>query len=181
MGLFAETFCLPTLSRYGENGLRAVFSFRARQTLDETRWLLELAKPILSFSEWWAGSIYARLDYVWNCNPSQRTASSSEFARCTERSRTTPATTRFLAWDLHAGRIRPCYDILIYTKHLPIAVKFVSDFRVSVLSWTIWRNRQSEGRGKTIGRMDSSTRCVSERLRQSVRLGHRSRLSGVDA
>jgi len=60
-----------------------------------------------------------------NCNPSQEPQARRNSPTLYRASRTTSATTRFLAWDLHAGEFDLAYDILIYTKHLPIAVKFV--------------------------------------------------------
>jgi L-fuconolactonase len=117
----------PGLERSGFQGCVAV---QARQTLEETRWLLELAEratfilgvvgwvdlrsPRLRFDlESFAGqSKLVGVRHIVQSEPDERFLLQPDFLR---------GIAMLKEFDL-------AYDILIYTRHLPVAAKFVARF-----------------------------------------------------
>src|SRR5258708_6084801 len=117
----------PELERSGFQGCIAV---QARQTLEETRWLLELAEhtpfilgvvgwvdlrsPQLRCElEWLAGKFkLVGIRHVVQSEPDERFLLQPDFLR---------GIAMLEEFDL-------AYDILIYTRHLPVAAEFVARF-----------------------------------------------------
>src|SRR5262249_4323820 len=117
----------PELERNGFDGCVAV---QARQTLQETRWLLELASrhPFIKGVVGWVDlrSPELRLQLESLCGNSKLTGirhivQSEPDNRFLMRS-------EFLAGIAMLEEFNLTYDILIYTQHLPIAAEFVAGF-----------------------------------------------------
>jgi len=117
----------PELKRNGFDGCVAV---QARQTLQETRWLLELAgrHPFVKAVVGWVDlrSPELRLQLESLCRDSKLTGirhsvQSEPDDRFLMRS-------DFLAGMAILEEYNLTYDILIYTRHLPVAAEFVAGF-----------------------------------------------------
>ena len=118
----------PELKR---NGLQGCVAVQARQTLEETRWLLDLAQrsPFVVGVVGWVDLRSSRvredlasfaggnsklvgIRHVVQAEPDERFLLQPEFLR---------GIAALEEFDL-------AYDILIYTKHLPVAAEFVEQF-----------------------------------------------------
>jgi L-fucono-1,5-lactonase len=117
----------PQLKRAGVGGTVAV---QARQSLEETRWLLELAeqsKSILGVVGWVdlrAGNVRTQL---------KEFAGNSKFIGVRHVVQSEPDDRFLMQPDFLRGiaaleEFDLAYDILIYTKHLPVAAEFVHRF-----------------------------------------------------
>jgi L-fucono-1,5-lactonase len=117
----------PELERNGFDGCVAV---QARQTLQETRWLLELASrhPFIKGVVGWVDlrSPELRLQLGSLCGNSKLTGirhivqsePDDRFLMCSD----------FLAGIAMLEEFNLTYDILIYARHLPIAAEFLAGF-----------------------------------------------------
>ena len=112
------------------NGVQGSVAVQARQTLEETRWLLELAEQspkILGVVGWvdlCSAKVRSQLEqfakhpklvgvrHIVQSEPDERFLLRDDFLR---------GVSILEEFDL-------AYDILIYTKHLPVAVEFVGQF-----------------------------------------------------
>jgi len=117
----------PELERNGFDGCVAV---QARQTLEETRWLLKLASrhPFIKAVVGWVDlrSAELRLQLESLCGNSKlagirHIVQSEPDDRFLMRS-------EFLAGIAMLEEFNLTYDILIYTQHLPVAAEFVAGF-----------------------------------------------------
>jgi L-fuconolactonase len=117
----------PELKRNGFDGCVAV---QARQTLQETRWLLELAsrhafvKAVVGWVDLRSPELRLQLESL--CGNSKLTGirhivQSEPDDRFLMRS-------EFLAGIAMLEEFNLTYDILIYTRHLPVAAEFVAGF-----------------------------------------------------
>jgi len=117
----------PELERNGFDGCVAV---QARQTLQETRWLLELAsrhpfvKAVVGWVDLKSPELRVQLESL--CGNSKLTgirhiAQSEPDDRFLMRS-------DFLAGIAMLEEFNLTYDILIYTRHLPVSAEFVAGF-----------------------------------------------------
>ena len=112
------------------NGFRGSVAVQTRQTLEETRWLLELSEQ--------SGSILGVVGWIDLCSPDAR----SQLKRFVKNPKLVgirhivqgEADDRFLMRpDFLRGislleEFDLAYDILIYTRHLPVAAEFVERF-----------------------------------------------------
>lgn len=117
----------PELQR---NGFRGSVAVQTRQTLEETRWLLELAEQ--------SGSILGVVGWIDLCSPDAR----SQLERFVKNPKLVgirhivqgePDDRFLMRPDFLRGislleEFDLAYDILIYTRHLPVAAEFVERF-----------------------------------------------------
>ncbi len=117
----------PELER---NGFQGSVVVQTRQTLEETRWLLELAER--------SAKIVGVVGWVDLCSPQCR----SQLERLSKHSKlvgirhivqSEPDDQFLLREDFQCGitlleEFDLAYDILIYTRHLPVATEFVKRF-----------------------------------------------------
>jgi len=139
------------------NGFRGSVAVQARQTLQETRWLLQLAQD----SPWILGVVgwidlrspdvrsqlktlvrnpkLVGIRHVVQSEPDDRFLLQPEFLR---------GISVLEEFDL-------AYDLLIYSKHLPVTAEFVGRFPASALCWIIWPSRRSKAARSIPGRRES--------------------------
>ncbi len=117
-------------SELSESKFDGSVAVQARQTLDETRWLLELAEA--------TPKIFGVVGWVDLCSPDAH-AQLKEFARNPKLVglrhvvQAEPDDRFLLRPDFLRGialleEFELAYDILIYTRHLPVAAEFVAQF-----------------------------------------------------
>ena len=169
------------LEREGFQGSVAV---QARQSLEETRWLLELAgqSPFILGVVGWVDlrSPQVREDlqalarnpklvgmrHIVQSEPDDRFLLQPDFLR---------GISLLAEFDL-------AYDILIYPKHLSVAAEFVRRFPgAAIRSGSSGEAGNSVGSDERVEKRDCGTGGESERILQIVGFGYRSGLEPVEA
>ncbi len=169
----------PELERSGFQGCVAV---QARQTLEETRWLLELAEhaPFILGVVGWVDLRSPRLRFEL-----ESFARHSKLVGVRHIVQSEPDDRFLLQPDFLRGiatleEFDLAYDILIYPRHLRVARSSCRDFRGSALFWIIWRNRRSRAELLIPGRSESGNwrlfriffaRCLAWSRKQTGRPG----------
>lgn len=112
------------------NGFQGCVAVQARQTLEETRWLLELAEnaPFILGVVGWVDLRSPRLRFELESLARHRKLVGVRHIVQSEPDERFPLQADFLRGIAMLEEFDLAYDILIYARHLPVAAEFVAKF-----------------------------------------------------